>query len=555
MFSSSYHKTLLHLLTSDMPLKQSLHELISIIENKTEGMYGSVLLMSPDKLHLIEGAAPSLPKFYREAIDGVAIGNNMGSCGTAAFTGNRVVVENISTHPFWVDFKHLALKANLQACWSQPIKQNDTILGTFALYYNKPQSPDEQHIYLIEEAAGLAKVLIEKELSKELVNEKERALKQAEKTVQWKSRFFANMSHELRTPLNGIVGIVDLLATTELNPQQTQYLKTLNLSTSTLLTVINDILEVSKISEGKISLEKITFNLKELIASLAMTYHLQGGDKVEMITSIDKNIPTWVKGDPTRLQQILNNILHNAFKFTAQGQIRLSVKAASQQNNRVSLLFKVADTGVGIKKEQLTRIFNQYEQGDYSTTRQFGGSGLGLYICKQLTTQFNGDIWADSEPGVGSTFYLTIELTKAEPLTQTTDLVATKTDYSGINVLLIEDNAINVLVVLGLLKSMNINVTTASNGHLGTEIFCDGENNFDLILMDCEMPIMDGYQATEIIREWETNNNRKKVPICALTAHAMAEHVERCLSSGMDYHLSKPIRKSSLESILAKIIP
>lgn len=553
MRPENYHKTLLQLLTSDQTLRQALDELIHIIEKESSGMYGSVLLMGPDKLHLIDGAAPNLPDFYRDAIDGVTVGEATGSCGTAAFTGERVIVEDIKTHPYWADFKTVALSANLQACWSQPIKQKDTVLGTFALYYTSPQAPNESHIKLIEEAAGLAKVLIEKELSRELVVEKERALEHAKRSVEWKSRFFANMSHEIRTPLNGIFGIADLLATTKLNQQQAQYLETLNFSTSALLTVINDILEVSKINEGKLMLESTAFNLSEFISSLLMTYQIQCNETTKIIASIDKNAPVWVEGDPTRLQQILGNLLSNAVKFTAKGQIKLSVESTSQKGDVSSLIFKVKDTGIGIESDKLEKIFGQYEQADYSTTRQFGGTGLGLYICEKLARLFGGKIWAESKPGEGSTFYLSVKLKKTKAPFESVTLKKVKTDYSGTNILLIEDNAVNVAITSTLLRRMNANVTISENGQQGVAAFCTSNKEFDLILMDCEMPIMDGYQATQIIRKWESSKNQNNVPICALTAHAMEEQIKKCLLSGMDYHLSKPITKIALESTLAEI--
>lgn len=550
---NSYYQTALKLLTSDKPLKKALSELVTMIEHEADGMLGSVLLMSPDRLHLLEGAAPSLPDFYNKAVNGVAIGEGVGSCGTVAFTGKRVIVEDINTHPYWADFKELARSANLQACWSQPIKQNGIILGTFALYYSQAQAPNEFHIKLIEEAAGLAKVLIEKDLSIKMLGQKDQELEQARKSAQWKSNFFANMSHEIRTPLNGIIGIVDLLAETQLDQQQEQYLQTLKFSSTTLMTVIDDILDVSRINEGKLALEKIVFNLEEFVASLLSTYRFKCGDDIELTSSIDSNVPIWVEGDSNRLHQIIGNLLNNAFKFTAQGQIALSVGAVSQHNNTVSLEFVVKDTGIGIDSDNIERIFDKFEQADSSTTRQYGGSGLGLFICKQLAKLFDGDISVESTPDVGSAFTATLKFELAPPLTELSSQEL-RTDFSGINLLLVEDNPVNLTIISTMLKDMNIRLKTAINGQQAVTFFCDTNEPFDIVLMDCEMPIMDGYQATTRIRDWEIENNQKAAPICALTAHAMDEHVKKCLNSGMNYHLAKPVRKAKIQELLSTVI-
>ncbi|WP_339671181.1 ATP-binding protein [Dasania marina] len=548
-----YHRALLRLLTSDKGLKDSLHDLILLIESEADGMLGSVLLMSPDRLHLLEGCAPGLPAFYNNAINGIAIGAGAGSCGTAAFTGERVVVEDINTHPYWIDFKAIARSANLQACWSQPIVKNGIILGTFALYYSKPQTPSKHHIHLIEEAAGAAKVLIDKDFSYQLIDEKTHALENADKSAQWKSDFFANMSHEIRTPLNGIIGSLDLLEDTSLNSQQKQWLKIIDFSTSSLLRIIDDILDVSKINGGKFLLENTVFNFPVLLDSISSPYKLHSVGHVELITVFDEQLPLWLEGDPTRLQQILGNLLSNAFKFTSKGKVELSVSTLAQENGMASLLFEVKDTGIGINNDKVESIFRQYEQADSSTTRQFGGSGLGLYICKELVELFDGDIWVNSEPDIGSTFSIKLNLKVAEQPLVIDYANELSSDFSGIHVLLVEDNSVNAKIMSVLLTSINVSLTTAVNGRQAVDTFCDVNNNFDMIFMDCEMPILDGYEATRIIRAWEENNNRVRAPICALTAHAMGEHVDKCILSGMDYHLAKPVTKSSFRVMLGNI--
>jgi PAS domain S-box-containing protein len=673
----AYHYTLLKLLTSDAPLKNALHQLVNVIESVADGMLASIQLLTPDKLHLYEGVAPSLPDFYIKAIDGYAIGPDVGSCGAAAFTKQRVIVEDIAVHPNWVIIKELAAKADLRSCWSQPILQGDNILGTFALYYKEPQRPEQWHIELIEDAAELAKVLIEKNISKQreeisssifestvmgilissdkgvieytnpafsricgysyeemvgksvsmlypkhyeadfyqkifkqvgvqgywqgLVNserkngksfvaeetislsqeedgtvryivtlidvtssekvlvklgEKEQALEQALDSVQEKSLFLANMSHEIRTPLNGIIGIADLLIETELNEQQKKYLYTLNFSASTLLAVINDVLDISKANEGKIILEDIPFNLHEFVEMLLAPYRFQNKKNVEITTVIDKAIPAWLKGDPVRLHQIIGNLMSNAVKFTSEGYIQLSVFLVSAQADNVVIRFSVKDTGIGIAKDHLESIFNEFEQADLSTTRQYGGTGLGLSICKKLVQLFDGEIDLESEEGVGSTFCVTVGLGVSIPPEHKVDSdgVNTSNNFAGMNVLLAEDNLINIQIISAMLSGFGIKFSVAKNGLDCVAMYKDESHAYDLLLLDCEMPVMDGYQAAKEIRAWEVENNLPRITICAITAHALEQQVDKCLRAGMDYHLSKPITRRGLEATLLKVI-
>lgn len=547
------------------------------------------------------------------------------------------------------------------------------------------------YIQCLEQKRAIEFVLLEEKQQK---LETRRLIAEAKAANKAKSEFIATMSHEIRTPLNGVVGMVEMLRDTPLNNNQKHYLDVLYRSGDSLLEIINDILDYSKIESGRMLLEKIHFDLEKLIEDCCKLFSpIANKRNIELVSNISPDTPTLLIGDPTRLRQVIVNLVGNAFKFTKKGFVSLNISAqGNADKNSVKLLFSISDSGIGISPKEQNNLFEAFQQADSSTTRRFGGSGLGLAICKQLAELMDGEIGIESEQGSGSTFWFTsrftidvveveknpiscslalsgkkllainlsdimlhglrqhapswnLAFTSIEELPNSPDSlvkgnhalydfvlidhnpqnsdgfdiakriqsinayysipimlitsqqassfsqsqlysvssiiprpiaiqnlkhtlisqgygtqlnplmsqISEKPNHSALSVLVAEDNAVNRMVIEGLLGKFEIKPDFAENGHEAVKIFLSNEKSYDLILMDCEMPEMDGFDATIKIREEEKNQAIAATPIIALTAHVEASHRQRVFECGMNHFLSKPVTLDKLNEALASV--
>ena len=400
-------------------------------------------------------------------------------------------------------------------------------------------------------------------ISRDLIDRaRNAALQQAVQASKAKGNFLANMSHEMRTPMNAIIGMTAIGKNSgDINKKNYAFEKIENAS-SHLLGVINDILDMSKIEANKLELSSVTYCFEKMIQKIVDVINFRINEKhQEFIISIDKKIPRFLTGDDQHLAQVITNLLSNAVKFTGEhGRISLNAKLLEEADSFCILQIEVSDSGIGISEEQQSRLFSSFEQADSGTSRKYGGTGLGLAISKSIVELMDGRIWIESEPGKGSTFCFTVKTEKATetvvdmPEEDESKQQAEKEEFKNHTILLAEDIEINREIVITILEPTGLTIDCAENGREALEKFMASPYKYDLILMDVQMPEMDGYEATRSIRESEKETTRKPVPILAMTANVFREDIEKCLSSGMNDHLGKPLDMKELMNKLRKYL-
>jgi signal transduction histidine kinase len=389
---------------------------------------------------------------------------------------------------------------------------------------------------------------IERQQQQELTTSRDKA----EAATRAKSQFLANMSHEIRTPMNGVIGMTQLALEEPLSKQAERYVRSAHTAAISLLRILNDILDFSKIEAGKLEIESVSFNLPDLLSDVIAMQRLMAEDKVlSLELHLEPTIATWIQSDPLRISQILNNLLGNAIKFTARGKVMLRVSGLP--NNILHL--EIHDQGVGMTPAQLNNLFQPFNQADTSTTRIFGGTGLGLAICKQLCDRMKGQIAVQSQHGHGSIFSVDLPFKYVEKpqVIEAPSQIQTNSvggyDFKGVRILVVEDHVLNRQLLLALLSKVNANVTVAIHGEEALDLLAQATEPFDLILMDIQMPVMDGIAATRRIRG---DQRFKDLPIVAITANAMSDERAVCIDAGMQDYLIKPLDRKALYECISK---
>ncbi|WP_163407081.1 GAF domain-containing hybrid sensor histidine kinase/response regulator [Flavobacterium ajazii] len=371
--------------------------------------------------------------------------------------------------------------------------------------------------------------------NKELAKQK----KIADRAVAAKENFLANMSHEIRTPLNAVIGFTELLFETSLDEQQKDFLKDVQIAGENLLVIVNDILDLSKIESGSIALEQKPFELKSALKHVYDLLKVKVHEAVDFNLFLDAELPEIISGDQGRLNQIMVNLAGNALKFTMEGEVTISVKRIAETDDSHQIRFSVKDTGIGISQKNLDTIFGRFTQAEESTTRKFGGTGLGLNIVKQLVQLHDSDIHVKSREGSGSEFYFTVSYKKAS-LDAKIPEDKLVNDLGMLHILLFEDNYLNQKLAQNVVEGFGFHIDIAENGDKGIELLSAGQ--YDVVLMDLQMPVRDGFLTTKYIRQ----EMKSSIPIIAMTAHSLAGEHNRCMEAGMDNYMSKPFKQREL---------